>query len=209
MPIRELLKWGQVQLIEETRCSWEDLAKAAAVNTTVMDGRGGGKSAGATRSLETADRVPKWIPHRWPVAPKLKFNLPRSHKCSSYQDLWLNFVAEAVMKPPKAAQFTTSISTINLCPHRFHSNLLNLPYNIRTHLYVFAFSSALNEADCVLNQSPDAEMRGQNPSFEQAKNKRIHVCFSGEHLISYLTETNTTICKDEALAWEVLMKRKQ
>lgn len=35
------------------------------------------------------------------------------------------------------------------------------------------------------------------------------MCFSGEHLISYLTETNITICKDEALACEVLMKRKQ
>lgn len=52
---------------------------------------------------------------------------------------------------------------------------------------------------CVLNRSPDAEMRGQDASSERVKTKRIDVCFSGEGLISYLTETNITICKDEAL----------
>lgn len=41
-----------------------------------------------------------------------------------------------------------------------------------------------------------------NP-LRKIKRKGTFVCFSGGHLISYLTETNITICEVEALACEL------
>lgn len=133
-----------------------------------MDGRGGWKERGSHTLAGICRLCPRVDPT--PATPKLKFNLPRSHKRSTVTGIF----GRTVRKPPTPAQFTTPINTINLCPQRFHSNLLNLPYNIRIHVYVFAFSSALNEPDLCPQSVPRCRgERSESIFWTSKKNKRI------------------------------------
>lgn len=138
-----------------------------------MDGRGGWKERGSHTLAGICRLCPRVDPTPATSDSKAQVQPPEVPKRSAVTGIF----GRTVRKPPTPAQFTTPINTINLCPHRFHSNLLNLPYNIRIHVYVFAFSSALNEPDLCPQSVPRCRGERSESIFWTSKKIKESVCF--------------------------------